>query len=95
MQVKRFLPGNPDIRDTDVGIDPRAEILAYLRAHPSAADTVDGIIAWWLPRQRHETAKAAIQRALDGLVGEGMIDEILSDIGTRLYRLRRTRGDDA
>ena len=56
--------------------DPRQEIIEYLRAHPSAADTVDGIIQWWLIRQRYETARDVIQRALDDLVEQGIIDYI-------------------
>jgi Fe2+ or Zn2+ uptake regulation protein len=56
--------------------DPREEIVEYLRAHPSAADTVDGIIQWWLIRQRYETARDVIQRALDDLVEQGIIDYI-------------------
>jgi hypothetical protein len=54
--------------------DPRQEIIEYLRAHPSAADTVDGIIQWWLPLQRYETAKDAIQKALNDLVEQGIVD---------------------
>lgn len=56
--------------------DPREEIVEYLRAHPSAADTVDGIIQWWLSRQRYETAKDVIQKALDDLVEQGIVDYI-------------------
>ncbi len=73
--------------------DPRSEILDYLRTHPSAADTLDGIVEWWLPRQRHETARKAIQGALDDLVGQGLLDELATEVGPRLYRLRRPAGD--
>ena len=69
------------------GPDPRLEILDYLRNHPSAADTLEGIVEWWLPRQRHETATKAIQQALDDLVKSGLVDELASDIAPRLYRL--------
>jgi hypothetical protein len=95
MDMKRTIAVSLDGGETNTGNDPRAEILAYLRGHPAAADTVDGIIEWWLPRQRYETAKAAIQRALDDLVAEGKIDELVSDVGTRLYRLRRGGGEGA
>lgn len=54
--------------------DPRHEIIEYLRAHPAAADTVDGIILYWLSRQRYETAQDTIERALDDLVKQGAIE---------------------
>ncbi len=47
------------------------EILCYLRAHPQAADTVDGIVGWWLPRQRYDEAVDRVQHALDKLVASG------------------------
>jgi len=68
-------------------VDPRVEIVAYLRAHPSAADSFDGILDWWLPTQRYETGKAAIQRALDDLSRQGVIEEFRLANGVILYRL--------
>ena len=53
------------------------EILSYLRAHPQAADTVDGIVEWWLPRQRHDEAVDRVQHALDELVARGLVDKIV------------------
>jgi len=44
------------------------EIVRYLRSHPQAADTVDGVVHWWLPRQRLEEARDAIEGALEALV---------------------------
>ncbi len=39
-------------------------VLAYLREHPQAADTLEGIVEWWLPRQRYETERSRIRAAL-------------------------------
>jgi Fe2+ or Zn2+ uptake regulation protein len=69
------------------GTDPRLEIIEYLHLHPYAADTVDGIIHWWLSRQRYETAKAVIQRALEDLVNQGVIDCVEAADNTRVFRL--------
>jgi hypothetical protein len=69
------------------GTDPRLEIIEYLHLHPYAADTVDGIIHWWLSRQRYETAKAVIQRALEDLVNQGVIDCVKAADNTKVFRL--------
>jgi Fe2+ or Zn2+ uptake regulation protein len=64
---------------------PSAEILRYLRAHPQAADTVDGIVMWWLPRQRYEEAIDRVQHALDDLVARGWVEKVTLVDGTVLY----------
>jgi hypothetical protein len=61
------------------------EILCYLRAHPQAADTVDGIVEWWLPRQRHDDAVNRVQHALDKLVARGLVEQMTLVDGTVLY----------
>ena len=61
------------------------EILTYLRAHKDAADTLDGIIAWWLPRQRYEQSKEQIQKALDDLLAQGLIRRDLLSDGTAIF----------
>ena len=61
------------------------EILRYLRAHPQAADTVDGIVEWWLPRQRHDEAVDQVQLVLDELVARGLVEKITLVDGTVLY----------
>lgn len=67
--------------------DPRLEVLAYLHAHPSAADTLDGIIQWWLPIQRYETSRDIIEKALDDLVEQGIVDYVETGDGRRIFRL--------
>jgi Fe2+ or Zn2+ uptake regulation protein len=73
--------------------DPRLEVLAYLSAHPSAADTLEGIVQWWLPIQRYETAKDTIQRALDDLVEQGIVDYMETRDGRRIFRLANFPAD--
>lgn len=75
-------------------VDPRCEIVDYLRAHPSAADTLEGIVDWWLPHQRFETAKSAIQEALDDLARQGIVEEVTFGNGVRVYRLAAQSGPE-
>lgn len=61
------------------------EIMSYLREHLYAADTVEGIIEWWLPRQRYEQGKVQIQKVLDDLVAQGLVKKNCSSGGTVIY----------
>ncbi|MEQ1528375.1 MAG: hypothetical protein ABL925_03600 [Methylococcales bacterium] len=61
------------------------EILTYLRNHSGAADTFEGIIEWWLPRQRYEQSKEKIQKALDTLVAQGLVKKVRLNDGTTIY----------
>ena len=49
------------------------EIVRYLEEHPDAADTVEGIRQWWLPRLRLQEANAQIEGAIDELVERGIV----------------------
>ena len=48
-------------------------VLAYLAQHPDAADTLDGIVSWWLPQQRYETERRRIEQVLSRLVERGQL----------------------
>ena len=63
-------------------------LLSYLRGHPQAADTLDGIVEWWLPLQRYETARRRIERVLDRLVADGTLRRDLLQDDVVLYALR-------
>ena len=80
---------SPTALDSEKGsrADPRREIIEYMRAHPEAVDTVDGILDWWIPMQRYVNAKNEIQQALLDLKQQGLIEEIVLGNGNRLYRL--------
>ena len=67
----------------------RGAILGYLRAHPQAADTVTGIVEWWLPRHFHAEAVERVQKAVDQLVAQGWVEKIVLVGGTVLYAADR------
>lgn len=63
----------------------------YLKAHPDAGDTLEGIIKWWLPRQELEKAAARIEEALNELVERNyLVAERHSD-GQIHYRMHPDR----
>ena len=72
-------------RDEAVLSRLREEILDYLRTHPQAADTVTGIVSWWLPRQRGEATLASVQQALDELATQGLVMKTMLADETILY----------
>lgn len=79
----------------DAGDEREVEraVLAYLGRHPGAADTLDGITGWWLPRQRFVTAHDRVEAVLSRLVDVGVLELRRLPSGRALYALRRSRGD--
>ncbi|HET7065477.1 MAG TPA: hypothetical protein VFI49_14490 [Rudaea sp.] len=67
-----------------------ATVLAYLQRHPDAADTLEGIVRWWLPQQRYETEKARIEQVLETLVGVGTLRRERLPDGALLYGLSKS-----
>ncbi|WON73529.1 hypothetical protein [Nitrosospira sp. Is2] len=60
--------------------------MEYLHAHPSAADTLEGIVQWWLPHRLYEMEKEDVGKALDDLVEQGVV-EYISTGGKKIFRL--------
>jgi len=65
------------------------EIERYLQSNPNAADSVEGIAKWWLPRQRYVEATGFVQMALDLLVARGRIGKIYTCDGSYIYKGRK------
>lgn len=61
-------------------------ILRYLREHPEAADSLEGIASWWLPASAYSQPSEAVQRALDRLVEEHRIARLHLADGRTLYQ---------
>jgi Fe2+ or Zn2+ uptake regulation protein len=63
-------------------------VLQYWRNNPNAADSLQGIINWWLPKQGYEkVAMESAYQALEQLVAAGVVEKVLLVDGTVLYRL--------
>jgi hypothetical protein len=65
---------NPTKHIVDEEIQELAgEIVRYLKHHPQAADTVEGITKWWIWRQRISDLVGKVQLALDYLVKQEVL----------------------
>lgn len=66
-------------------LEQRKSILRYLAEHPHAADTLEGVVVWWLSRQRFNDTRAAIEQVLEELVVEGLVTKKYSLDNTVIY----------
>jgi hypothetical protein len=71
---------------TDAQIVAR-EILRYLQRFPNAAETLEGIASWWVPRQRIYEAREVVERAVKLLVDQGRLRVTHVVGGVEMYRL--------
>lgn len=62
----------------------RAAILEYLAHNSRAADTLDGIMEWWLPAEQNMD-RDRIELALELLVADGLVRTTSLIDGTILY----------
>lgn len=70
--------------------DVADEIREYLENHPHASDTLDGVLKWWLPRQRLIESARLVEGALEKLVHEGVIEKHTVGNGITVYHLQRS-----
>lgn len=72
-------------------IQPRDRLINaithYLDDHPKAADSVEGIMQWWLP-QHERVDMEDLQQALDYLVETRAVSRIVLPDGRMLYTSR-------
>ncbi len=68
------------------------ELLSYLREHPRAMDSLEGIAEWWLPRHQIRVGVERIVRALEVLTEAGQVEQVPEGERT-LYRLHRREGE--
>lgn len=62
------------------------QIRLYLETHPAAADTLDGIVSWWLQGPRHPHAVEGVERALEILADAGVVEKVTRSDGHVIYR---------
>lgn len=66
-------------------------ILAYLVENPDAGDTFDGIVEWWLLRQRIKHETRVVSEAVAQLVSDGLILEQEKSDSEVIYTINKTR----
>ena len=67
------------------------QVLMYLKLHPDASDTVEGIAHWWLRLDLADAEALAaaldgLAVALDGLVESGLLERVSGSDGRLRYR---------
>ncbi|HJQ32231.1 MAG TPA: hypothetical protein VJ866_08635 [Pyrinomonadaceae bacterium] len=75
----------PARRETEIA----EAIIGYLREHPLAMDTLEGIAEWWLPRYQVKFELQAVERAVRRLVAQGVLEEIEDSRPLRYHLPRR------
>ena len=65
--------------------DLQQEILRYLDRHPDAADTCEGIEAWWLGDSEAAGGKADLRAALEELIRQGRLTREVLPGGAIIY----------
>lgn len=62
------------------------EITRYVQNHPEAADSLEGIVAWWLPDRDRRCTADHVQEALAQLVSEHRLVRLDLADGRTLYQ---------
>lgn len=66
------------------------EIEQYLKTHPEAADSLEGIATWWVSRQRIRAEMAVVRAALERLAAAGVVTAgQASNKDGPVYRLKK------
>ena len=89
LRMKRRRSGASSQHDTTREV--ALKILRYLDQNPNAADTVEGILEWWLPKQSIYEEEKVVKRTLDEMVKRNLILATRSSDARRHYRLNTER----
>jgi len=73
----------------------REEILGYLKANPSAADSLEGIKSWWLTSVYKKKDSYKVEQVLKQLVAEGLVKKAALVDGTIIYKHGGRDGNSA
>ncbi len=57
----------------------------YLRSHPEAMDSFEGISKWWVTRQKMHESTCSVTNALNILIEKGVIEKT----DNQYYRCRK------
>ena len=63
------------------------KIVEYLRRHPRAADTLEGIVDWWLLVAGEKVSASTVEDALEMLASDGQILVERQQDSSAIYKL--------
>lgn len=69
------------------------EITRYLQEHEGAADTLEGVIQWWVLRQRLQEERSKVERAMSYLCEQGIVETRSLPDGKILYAPAPTKNN--
>jgi hypothetical protein len=72
----------------------KISILRYLSKHPESRDTIEGIVTWWLMRERIDSSLMKITSAVDELVAEDILVPKGNALLSRTYSLNKEKLSD-
>lgn len=76
---------NADHTNEQEVVEIARQIERYLVLHPQAADSAEGILRWWLTRQRYEESVGKVLQALEQLLQQGTVCKRVLQDGQVLY----------
>jgi hypothetical protein len=69
-------------------------VLSHLANGGDTTDTLEGIVQWWLQKERIDEAVTNVTRVVDALVARGLITECSDERGQRTYGIGAERRDE-
>lgn len=69
-------------------------LIRYLRDHPQASDTSEGIAHWWLAADHPQVSLPAVEAALAWLEAQGIVESLHAADGRVRWRSRTSPADD-
>jgi hypothetical protein len=70
------------------------QIVHYLRMHPKAGDTLEGIARWWLASEQIDASVRDTAAALETLVQTDIVEAVRTSTGATFFRLKRHEQKD-
>lgn len=69
------------------------QIECYLKSHPHAADTLEGITQWWLLGKGIEVSRLRVQQALDYLGSKSVVKCNANLNGNKVYSSNKVKSE--
>lgn len=68
----------------------RKEILRYMQTHPDAADSLNGIVNWWLSSKYSAEDMKKVEGVLEQLIKDGLVKKVVLIDKTILYKRKES-----